>query len=197
MGIMNEDDSFFCGFVKLQILDQDAYLRGVKGSEVAAPMHLKREGGKVFLEAQFAGSPLYYLEVQRQADYYLSGQMWYGDAKASPTNAIGKVVPKSCEQIVTTMEKTNTNEFTLKVEVPFLRNSADRLVPLKFVTREERFLTKVSKCSLELSEADWKEWKEYRLRFWRASKAWGLSGQEGGDDDDKKKDDKEKDEEKK
>mmetsp|Transcript_4915 Transcript_4915/g.12246 ORF Transcript_4915/g.12246 Transcript_4915/m.12246 type:complete len:215 (+) Transcript_4915:233-877(+) len=189
--IMNDADDMFCGFVKLQILDQDAYARQVKGAEIAGPVHLvKKEGGKVFLQATFAPNPLFYLMLEREPNNFLSGEMWYGDAKRSPLNLIGKIVPKSCEQIVSTMDKTKSSESTLKVELPFLANAPERLAPLSVVTREEKFITKVASVTLELGEAEWKEWKEYRVRFWKQTKAWGASPGDGGDEDDKKKDEK-------
>jgi len=189
--IMNDSDDMFCGFVKLQILDQDAYARQVKGAEISGPVHLlKKEGGKVFLQATFAPNPLFYLMLEREPQNFLSGSMWYGDAKCSPLNLIGKIVPKSCEQLVTTMDKTKSTEFVVKVELPFLANAPERLAPLNVVTREEKFITKVASVTLELGEAEWKEWKEYRVRFWKQTKAWGASPGDGGEEDDKKKDEK-------
>ncbi|CAD7952032.1 unnamed protein product [Amoebophrya sp. A120] len=80
--IMNESDDMFCGFVKLQILDQDAYPRQIKGADIGGVVHVeKKEGGKVFLKATFSANPLFYLELQRDNNMFLAGEMWYGDAK--------------------------------------------------------------------------------------------------------------------
>ncbi|OLP94115.1 hypothetical protein AK812_SmicGene23908 [Symbiodinium microadriaticum] len=47
---------------------------------------------------------------------------------------------------------------------------------------------KVVKAELRMPKAAWVEWKQHRLRLWRASKVW--AGEDK--DDDEKKDDKEK-----
>merc|ERR1712113_190157 len=94
------------------------------------------------------------------------------------------------------MEKT-TNEFTLDVEMPLLRNASSKLCKATITTKEQKFLTKVTKVKLEIPRASWAEWKNHRLRFWQMNKnqsAAPSSGGGGGGDD---KDDKEKEEEKK
>lgn len=194
--IIDETDENFCGFIGLQLVDQDGYPRVIKGSQMGAPLQLRRKDGKVVLEAHFTPNPLYYLHVLREPQLFLTGELWYGEAKKSPTNLIGKLVPKSSSQLVEVMEKCKTEEFTVKLEVPFLANAPSRLLPLVVGTKDEKFCTKVIYARAEFSEKDWAEWKAYRLQFWRVHKAWGSNG---GDDEEKKegKDGEKKNEEEK
>ena len=53
-----------------------------------------------------------------------------------------------------------SQSFTSKVELPFLADAPNRLAPLVVVTKEEKFVTKVVSVKLELSAADWEEWKQ-------------------------------------
>lgn len=190
--ILDLQDESFCGFCQLAVVDQDGYTRATKGNNLGGTLFCTRKNGKVALSAQWSSNPLYYLQVQRDQNLYLSGDLWFGEPKKSPTNLIGKIVPKKSEQLLQEMEKANGEQFQVKVEMPFLANAAGRLATLTVTAKEEKFVTKVAKVELELSEEDWLEWKQYRLRFWRVGKAWG-GGPEKADDDEKKdekKDDK-------
>ena len=93
------------------------------------------------------------------------------------------------------MEKAGGATCELQVQLPFLKNSASRLAKLEITTKEEKFITKVAVCKLELSAADWLEWKAYRLNFWKLSKAWGAGwGDKKEEEDDKDAKDKDGDE---
>merc|ERR1712039_724396 len=151
--------------------------------------------GPVVLEAEFTLNPLFYLGVPNEDGQLLWGQWWIGE-KNSPLTNIGNAVPKSCVTALKDMEKT-ANEFTLDIEMPLLRNAPSKLCKATITTKEQKFLTKVTKVKLEIPRAHWTEWKNHRLRFWQFNKnqaAAPSSGGGGGGDD---KDDKEKEEEKK
>merc|ERR1711870_194311 len=110
---------------------------------------------------------------------------------------IGNAVPKLCVTAHKEMEKT-ANEFTLDIEMPLLRNAPSKHCKAIITTKEQKFLTKVTKVKLEIPRASWTEWKNHRMRFWQFNKnqaASPSSGGGGGGGDDK--DDKEKEEEKK
>lgn len=191
--IVDELDVNFCGFTQLSIVDIDGYPKQIKGSGIAGALFLSRTNGKITIESSFAPNPLYFMKVERDSNMFLTGELWFGEAKKSPLNLIGKIVPKSCEQCVNVMEKTKAEEFQLKVEIPFLKDSPNRLAMLTVVTKEEKFVTKILKISLELADADWMEWKQYRMKFWRSSKAWGASPPAEDDKDEKDKDKKDDD----
>lgn len=197
--VIDGDDACFCGFMSLQVVDSDGLQKMNKGSAIGGVLHIEKEGGKVKLVSKHSLNPLYYLEIQRDAALYLFGEIWYGEQKRTPLNGIGRVIPKSCKALIDSMEKAGSDSFELDVELPFLSNHVDRLGKLIVKTKEQKFVTKVVEVTLELSEADWTAWKEYRLKFWKVSKAWG-AGWGGGvtpdkddDDDEEKKDKKEKD----
>lgn len=188
--IIDAEEKNFCGFCSFSIQDQDGYTRVVKGSSCSGPLFIEKAGAGVVISATFTPNPLHYLEIQRDGNFYLVGNMWYGSEKKSASNLIGALIPKNSEQITTQLENGDVAE--LQVDLPFLKNSGARLAKLKLTTKEQKFITKVVKVELELSAADWEEWKQYRLRFWRLGKTMGASGAPSGgdDDDDKKKDDK-------
>lgn len=190
--ILDNDENNFCGFTSLSVLDEDGYTRVVKGSATGGPLFIEKTANGVVISASFTPNPLHYLEVQRDAKFFVVGDIWYGDAKKSPTNLIGKFVPKNMDQLTSQLENGDVCE--VDVNLPFLKNSPSRLAKCKLTTKEVKFVTKVVKLELELSAADWAEWKQYRLRFWKVGKANGASGApSGGDDDDEKKDKKDDD----
>merc|ERR1711920_644320 len=151
-------------------------------------------GDPVVLEAEFTLNPPFYLGIPNEDGQLLWGQWWTGE-KNSPLTNIGNAVPKLCVTAHKEMEKT-PNEFTIDIEMPFLRHAPSRLCKATVSTREQKFLTKVTKVKLEIPRASWTEWKNHRLRFWQFNKnqtAAPSAGAGGGDD----KEDEEKEEEKK
>jgi len=195
--VLNEDDSSFCGFSSFQIVDSDGLQKMNKGSTMSGVVHIEKSGGKVELVTSFPSDPLYYLELQRDAQLYLYGSMWYGEEKASKTNSIGRIIPKSTKALIDAMEKGGSNVAEISVMLPFLKNAAskDKLATMKISTIEEKFVTKVSEARLVLTEAAWLEWKTYRLNFWKLSKAWGSGwGDKKEEEDDKEGKDKDGDE---
>jgi len=187
--LMDEKDEMFCGFCSFNVIDQDGYPKMIKGCALAdTPLYIDREGGKVILTASFAPKPHGYLEIQRDNQLYVSGSIWYGESKKSSINCIGKLIPKQMEIVSKEMEKSGSTTFECKLELPFLKNAPKRLATVVFDTVEERFLTKISSFRVELTEADWTEWKQHKVKFWRINKAQGGATEE--DDKDEKKDEK-------
>merc|ERR1712050_778466 len=140
------------------------------------------------------GNPLFYLGVPNEEGQLLWGQWWIGEKNSTLTN-ICSAIPKLCQTAHKEMEKT-PQEFTLDAEMPLLKNAPSKLVKITVTTKEQKFLTKVSKVKLEIPRASWTEWKEHRLRFWQFNKNQAAApspGGGGGDD----KDDEDKKEEKK
>merc|ERR1712060_258943 len=120
---------------------------------MGAPLFIKKEGGRVKLEAQFA------------------------------PNQICQLLPKECKM----PKEDNWEAFGCEAEVPFLKDAPARLSKVNFSVKEQKFTTKIVKATVDLSEADWKEWKDYRIKLWGCDKAWADSGA-GGDEKDKDKD---------
>ncbi|CAJ1335933.1 unnamed protein product [Effrenium voratum] len=186
--ILDESEENTCGFAAFFILDQDGYGKKTKGSSVEVPWHLMScEGDEVLFQAELPANPLFYLQVSSEENNFFWGQWWLGDSKRSKTNAICDLIPKDCRLIQKSLEG-DTVDFECQAEMPFLKNSSTRLVTVKFTTKEQKFVTKVVKAQLKLPKAVWLEWKQHRLRLWRASKVW--AGEDK--DDDEKKDDKDK-----
>lgn len=189
--IFDKEDEMFCGFCAFNVIDQDGYSKMIKGCNVEGALFVERAGGNVVISASFTPKPHGYLSIQSDQELYINGSLWYGAEKKSPTNLIGRIIPKKMEVIKNEMDKGNGSTFEARVEMPFLKGAAKRLQKITFETVEERFLTKVSGLKIELSEADWTEWKNYKVRFWRLGKAAGASTEGGGDDEDKKDEKKE------
>lgn len=186
--ILDEGEENTCGFASFFILDQDGYGKKTKGSSVEVPWHLvSSEGADMILEAELPANPLFYLQVSSEEGNYFWGQWWLGDAKRSKTNAICDLIPKDCRLIHKALEGDKV-DFECQAQVPFLKGSSSRLVTLNFTTKEQKFVTKVTKATLKMPKESWLEWKQHRLRLWRASKVW--AGEDK--DDDEKKDEKEK-----
>jgi len=188
--ILDEADENFCGFIGLQIVDQDGHPKMVKGSGGGGPLFIERVGGMVHITSYFTPNPLKYTAIERDTGLYLTGELAYGEPKVSPTNMIGRLVPVSCGKLTTELEKSSTADVDVQVELPFLKNCATRLATLTVATKEEKFVTKIVGTTLKLSEADWMEWKKYKLSFFRLSKAG--TPPSGGDDKEEKKDEEKK-----
>lgn len=189
--VMDPEDESFCGFVKLHIVDQDGLGKVTKGNNIEGVLHVKREGETVKLCADWTLNPLYYMKIERDNQLFCYGSMWYGEQKKSTLNTVACIVPKNCQKVMEELEKNEKgkqSECFLEADMPFLANSPNRLVQVKLITKEERYVTKVTGVELHVPQKAWTEWKEYRLRFWRQSKAWSGTGGEDKEDDDKKKD---------
>lgn len=183
--VLDENDEIFCGFSSLQILDSDGYVKKTKGSSIEGTLHLKEEGDNIVLESVFPLSPLFYLQIANEEGLYVFGRWWMADAKWGRTNQICNLIPKDCQGIQSKLEGT---EFVCDAEVPFLKDAPSRLVKVKFGIKEQRFITKVIKTSVEIPKASWKEWKEYRLKLWRSSKSWAGEDKAAEEEKDKKED---------
>mmetsp|Transcript_16169 Transcript_16169/g.26227 ORF Transcript_16169/g.26227 Transcript_16169/m.26227 type:complete len:197 (+) Transcript_16169:29-619(+) len=184
--VLDEKDEYTCGFCALQILDQDGYVKKQKGSQLEAPFHVtSTEGGMVTLEAQFSLNPLFFLQLLNEEGNFLFGRWWLGDAKWTRTNQICNLIPKD----VQLLHQGEVAQFTVDAEIPFLQNAPSNLAKVSFETKEQRFVTKVTKASVQIPQEKWMEWKQYRLKLWRSSKSW--SGEDKADDD-KDKDKEEK-----
>lgn len=186
--------------MSLAILDSDGYSKKIKGSDIKGPLYMVSDGASgdpVVLEAEFAMSPLFYIQIPNEDNQLLFGQWWIGE-KPSATTLIGSAIPKSCQTCHKEMEKSSSAEFTLDVEMPLLKNAASRLVKVKVTTQEQKFTTKVAKVRMEVPRDAWTEWKNHRWRFVQFGKnqsgAGGGGGGGGGGDekgDDKKEENKE------
>ena len=122
-----------------QIVDQDGLPRVTKGSANQSALHLEKKDGKVFLTASFTPNPIYYLQIQRDSQMFLTGSLWFGEEKRNRLNTIGGVMPKSCEQIVTTMDKCKEEvrgqgfSSLLGISVCFVCGSFKLSVNVKFI----------------------------------------------------------------
>merc|ERR1712151_965784 len=123
-------------------------------------------------------NPLFYLGVPNEEGQLMWGQFWIGE-KMTALTTICNAVPKLCQTAHKEMEKT-PNVFTLDAEMPLLRNAPSKLVKITVTTKEQKFLTKVSKVKVEIPRAHWTEWKNHRLRFWQYGKNQGGGGGGGG-----------------
>ncbi|CAE7526828.1 Top3a, partial [Symbiodinium natans] len=76
-------------------------------------------------------------------------QFWLGDAKRSKTNAICDLIPKDCKLIHKALDGDKV-DFECQAQAPFLKDSANRLLTVKFTTKEQKFVTKVTKAQLRV-----------------------------------------------
>lgn len=182
--IIDKEDENFCGFCAFDVIDQDGYKKQVKGCQLdQTPLfiqHLPNNKG-VELSASFTIRPHAFLKIDRDSNLFINGLAWYGAEKKSPTNLIGRIVPKSLEKIYNELGDAGKS-FTLDFELPFLNKANTRLAQMVFTVKIEKCVPKITGFSVVLSEEDWMEWKQYKLKFWKLAKA-GSGGGGGGDDD--------------
>jgi hypothetical protein len=190
--IFDEHDESFCGFMSLSLIDSDGYAKKTKGCEIKGPLYMVSEGnsdGPVVIESEFALNPLFYLQVPNEDGLLIWGQWWLGE-KASPLTTICSAIPKLCQAAHKEMEKSSSSEFTLDAEAPLLKGAPGKLYKVTITTREQKFITKVVKVTLEIPRSHWVEWKNHRLRFWQFNKnssgAAAPSGGGGGDEKEEK-----------
>merc|ERR1711974_268275 len=87
------------------------------------------------------------------------------------------------------MEKASSPEFTLDAEAPLLKGAPGKLYKATITTREQKYITKVVKVTLEIPRPYWVEWKNHRLRFWQFNKnSSGQAPPHGGGHDKEEKD---------
>merc|ERR1711976_809972 len=98
---------------------------------------------------------------------------------------MGNFTSGETQKITAKMSSDNSTTFTVDTVMPFLANSTTRTCQTTYTTITQKFVTKVSKISIAIPEADWKEFKEYRSKLWLNTKAWS-----GKDENEKKKDEK-------
>lgn len=192
-----KDEAFIC-HCALQVLDRDGIGAKTKGSSIGAPVLITSEEGAdtVVMEACFeASDPLFYLEVRNEDQYYLFGQLWMDSAKHSEDKMLCTLTPMLTQGAHKAMEKSGTPSFEMKAVCPYLRNSTTRPIKVTVTTVEKKFTTKLSGIKLEVARKDWDEFKDYRVRFWKAGKNW--AGAEEKKDDKDKKDGEEDGEDKK
>merc|ERR1712060_648238 len=83
------------------------------------------------------------------------------------------------------MEKSGSKSFEMKGICPFLRDSTSKAVTVTASIVEKKFTTKLAGIRHEVPRKDWDEFKDYRVRFWKAGKIW--AGAEDKKDDKKDK----------
>jgi len=168
----DELDESFCGFMSLSLIDSDGYAKKTKGAEIKGPLYMVSEGnseGPVVIESEFSLNPLFYLQVPNEDNLLVWGQWWLGE-KATPLTTICSAIPKLCQTAHKEMEKATSTEFTLDAEAPLLKGAPGKLYKVTVATREQKFITKVVKVTLEIPRPYWVEWKNHRLRFWQFNK---------------------------
>mmetsp|Transcript_41151 Transcript_41151/g.94658 ORF Transcript_41151/g.94658 Transcript_41151/m.94658 type:complete len:213 (-) Transcript_41151:85-723(-) len=190
--VLDEENQYVAGFMSLAILDQDGYARKTKGSQTEAPFHLRIDGDNYILESVFRTDPVFHQCIPSETEQvlYLMGKWWMGE-KHSATSEIAQLVLKECPAIHKQLDG-DKKDFTVECMIPFLpeADKKENLVTATFTTKEQRFVTKVTKCSIVIPKAKWDAWRLFRLKLWRVSKAFG-----GNDEEDKDKDKKEDGEE--
>mmetsp|Transcript_24367 Transcript_24367/g.44719 ORF Transcript_24367/g.44719 Transcript_24367/m.44719 type:complete len:212 (+) Transcript_24367:85-720(+) len=195
--VLDDESQYVAGFMSLAILDQDGYARKLKGSQSEAPFHLRMDGDNYILESVFRTDPIFHQEIPAEKEFYIMGKWWMGE-KHSATTEIAQLIVKDLGSIHKQLDG-DKKDFTLECMIPFLPNAdqKENLVMATFTTKEQRFVTKVTKCSIVIPKAKWDAWRLFRLKLWRISKAWG-GNEEDKEDKDKKEDGEgEKDEKKK
>merc|ERR1712196_264993 len=98
----------------------------------------------VVLEAEFPSNALFFMQVPSEDSLYLFAQFWLGE-KFSQTTQICSAVPKLTNQIHKELEKAGSQEFTLEGEMPLLKNYTSRLLTINVLSKEHKFVTKVTK----------------------------------------------------
>jgi len=193
--VLDADDEAFIGYVSLQTLDQDGIAGRTLGSNVQAPVKIVSAEGAdtVVFEAHFlATNPLFFLELRNEEQFYLWGRWWVGGPKHSEASQVAALVPIKMQDCHKQQEKT-PGEFRGQGHCEVLRQSTKRLLDVQFTTEEKKFKTKVTKATMAMPREAWMEFKQYRVRMWKAGNHWKATEK---DEDDEKKDEK-KDEEKK
>lgn len=180
--VFDENDEAFCGYCSLMTLDQDGIACRTKGSTVKAPVQIVSAPGAdpVQLEAHFLPTnPLFYLELRGEEQFYLWGQWWMDGPKHSESGQICTMVPMRMKDCLKEQDKT-ANAFKGHAHCEVIKAGAKRLLEVDFATEERKLKVKMARVTLAIPRAAWTEFKEHRVRLWKASK--NLAGQEKEDD---------------
>merc|ERR1719204_3006083 len=105
--------------------------------------------------------------------------------KHSESNQICTLVPIKMQECHKQMD-AKPNEFSAKAQCEFLRSSTTRLMDVGFTTETKKFKTKLTKVTMAMPRQAWLEYKQYRVRFWKAGNKW--KGMEKDEDEKEKKD---------
>jgi len=194
--MFDEKDECFCGFMQLQIADEDGYGKKTKGAEIKGPLYMVSDAAAdiVVLEAEFTPNPLFYMQIPNDDGQLVCGQFWIGE-KSSTLSNICTIIPKLCTTLHKEMEKSGAAAFSLDAEMPLLKNAPSKLVKVAITTKEQKFITKVVKVSVSIPRANWTEWKNHKIRFWQYNKNQSGAAPPAGGDDDKEEKKEEKKEE--
>jgi len=199
MKVLDAADEAFVGYLSLQTLDQDGIAGRTLGSGVQAPVKIVSEDGAatVVFEAHFlAENPLFFLELRNEEQFFLWGRWWVGGPKHSEASQVCSMVPIKMQDCHRQEEKT-PHEFKAQAQCEVLRQSTSRLFEVSLATQEKKFKTKVTRATLTMPREAWLEFKQHRVRMWKAGKNWAATEQEPEEKKEEKKDEKTKEEEKK
>jgi len=183
-----KDEACIC-YCSLQILDRDGIGLKTKGSSVGGPVHLISEEGadKVVFEALFnADDPLFYMELRNEDQFYIFGHLWMDGSSFNEDKKFLNITPMLTQTAHKAMEKSGTKSFEMKATCPFLRDSTSKAIPITATIVEKKFTTKLAAIKLEIPRKDWDEFKDYRVRFWKAGKIWAGAEDKKDDKKDKK-----------
>jgi len=175
-------------YCSLQILDRDGIAVQTKGSSVGGAVHMISEEGadKVVFEVLFnADDPLFYMELKNEDQFYIFGHFWTDSSKFNEDSKFLNVTPMLTQAAHKAMEKSGSKSFEMKAICPLLRDSTSRAVTITASITEKKFMTKLSGIRLEVARKDWDEFKDYRVRRWKAGKIWN-GAEDKKDDKDKK-----------
>jgi len=188
--VVDENDEAFCGYCGIQTVDEFGILGRTLGCETKAPVRIVSAEGAdpVVFEAQFlTTNQLSFLEVRNESQFFLCGQWWMDGSKRSESNTFCDLVPIKQTECHKQIDKT-PDKFTAQGHCEFLRKSTSRLMQVECVTEDKKFKSKLAKVTLTMPREAWLEWKQYRVRLWKASK--NTFAQDKGDDDEKKDEEK-------
>jgi len=192
--VLDEKDEAFCAHCSLQVLDQDGIPVKTKGNSVQAPLVLTSPVGAdtLVMEACFeASNPLFFLEIRQEEQFYLWGQVWMDGPKYSEASHFCTLSPIRTQDVHRDMEKRSSTSFEAKANCPYLRNNTSKMLKVTCETEEKRFKTKLTKVIFSVPKDDWMEYKQYRVRLWKAGKNWAGAGDDKDKDKDKKDGEKE------
>jgi len=119
-----------------------------------------------------------------------------GGPKHSEASQVCSMVPIKMQDCHRQEEKT-PHEFKAQAQCEVLRQSTSRLFEVSLATQEKKFKTKVTRATLTMPREAWLEFKQHRVRMWKAGKNWAATEQEPEEKKEEKKDEKTKEEEKK
>lgn len=190
--VFDEKDELFSGNLALNVLDEDGYVKKIKGSSASSVVHCEKAPEGVKLLSYFnPTNPLFHLEIKGEQNHYLFGQVFAGIGKGTPLMEIGRIVPKKMSELNEEMDKNN-GVGAAQLEMVFVKDYCKKLANIEITSVEKRFKRTIASMVIGIPADSWKEIKEYRIRSYLQDKTWeGLK--KAGDEekkDDEKKDDK-------